>query len=89
MTVLKKKQQKAQKKCGVKRKFKFQNYKNCLEAAQTKNKINSLEKKIRFELKKLILKAQQRFESESVFTEEITRLFEVQMMIKEYNQLNI
>ena len=51
MTVLKKKQQKAQKKCGVKRKFKFQNYKNCLEAAQTKNKINSLEKKIRFELK--------------------------------------
>ena len=51
MTVLKKKQQKTQKKCGVKRKFKFQNYKNCLEAAQTKSKINSLEKKIKFELK--------------------------------------
>ena len=31
-------------KCIVKRKFKFENYKNCLEASQLKNKINHLEK---------------------------------------------
>ena len=32
------------KKCVIKRKLKFQNYKNCLEASQLKNKINYLEK---------------------------------------------
>ena len=32
------------KKCVIKRKFKFQNYKNCLEAAKLENKINCLKK---------------------------------------------
>ena len=31
-------------KCVVKRKLKFENYKNCLKASQLKNKINHLEK---------------------------------------------
>ena len=31
-------------KCVIERKLKFQNYNNCLEAAQTENKINDLEK---------------------------------------------
>ena len=30
--------------CVIKRKFKFENYKNCLEATQLENKINHLEK---------------------------------------------
>ena len=34
------------KKCVVKRKHKFQDYKNHLEAAQIENKINHLEKKM-------------------------------------------
>ena len=33
------------KKCVIKRKLKFENYKNCLEATQLENKINYLEKK--------------------------------------------
>ena len=33
------------KKCVLKRKPKFENYKNCLEATQLVNKINYLEKK--------------------------------------------
>ena len=32
-------------KCVIKRKLKFEDYKNCLEAAQIENKINHLEKK--------------------------------------------
>ena len=32
-------------KCDIKRKFKFENYKNYLEATQFDNKINYLEKK--------------------------------------------
>ena len=32
------------KKCIIKRKLKFQDYENCLEAAQIENKINHLEK---------------------------------------------
>ena len=32
------------KKCVIKRKLKFKNYKNCLEATQTENKISLLEK---------------------------------------------
>ena len=32
------------KKCVIKRKLKFEDYKNCLEAAQIENKINHLEK---------------------------------------------
>ena len=34
------KKQKAQKKCDIKRKLKFEDYKNYLEAAQIENKIN-------------------------------------------------
>ena len=34
------------KKCVIKRKLKFEDYKNCLEAAQFENKINHLEKDI-------------------------------------------
>ena len=34
---------KGKKKCAMKRKLKFENYKNCLEATQLENKINYLE----------------------------------------------
>ena len=43
MIVVKKKKQKV-KKCVIKRKLKFENYKNCLEATQLENKIKYLEK---------------------------------------------
>ena len=39
------KKAKGTKKCVIKRKLKFQDCKNCLEAAQTENKINHLAKK--------------------------------------------
>ena len=65
--------------CIIKRKLTFENYKNCLEAAQIENKINHLEKnKIDVDSpkefnknNKPILKTQQRFKSEwhNVFTE--------------------
>ena len=44
------------KKCGIKRKLKFENYKNCLEATQLENKTNHLEKNQieRDSLKKII-----------------------------------
>ena len=38
------KKAKGKKKCVMKRKLKFENYKNCLEATQLENKINYLEK---------------------------------------------
>ena len=38
------KKAKSTKKCVIKRKFKFGNYKNCLEATQLDNKIKYLEK---------------------------------------------
>ena len=38
------KKAKGTKKCFIKRRLKFQDYKNCLEAAQIENKINHLEK---------------------------------------------
>ena len=44
MTVVKIKNQKAQKSV-IKRKLKFENYKNCLEATQRDNKVNYIEKK--------------------------------------------
>ena len=44
MTVVKIKKQKAQKSV-IKRKLKFENYENCLEATQLENKINYPEKK--------------------------------------------
>ena len=34
--------------CLIKRKLEFENYKNCLETAQPENKINHLEKKMKF-----------------------------------------
>ena len=43
MTVVKIKKAKGTKKCVVKRKLKFESYKNCLEATQLENKINYLE----------------------------------------------
>ena len=82
------KKAKGTKKCVIKRRLKFEDYKNCLEAAQIEKKINHLEKnKIAKEsLKedhkefiknnKLILRTQQRFRSEkhNVFTEEINKI---------------
>ena len=72
------------KKCAINRKLKFEDYKNYLEAAQIKNKINHLEKhKINVDsLKKdhkeftkknkLILKTQQfRGKKHNVFAEEV------------------
>ena len=41
----KKSKWKGTKKCFIKRKLKFEDYKNCLEAAQIGNEINHLEKK--------------------------------------------
>ena len=40
------KKAKGTKKCVIKRKLKFENYKNCLEATQLDNKIKYLEKHI-------------------------------------------
>ena len=78
------KKAKRTKKCIIKRKFKFQDYKNGLETAQIENKINHLEKnkinadslKEFIKNNKLILKTQQRFKSErhNVFTEEINKI---------------
>ena len=45
MTVVQIKEQKAPKKCVIKRKHKFENNKNCLEATQLENRINYPEKK--------------------------------------------
>ena len=78
------KKAKSTKKCVTKRKLKFQDYKNCLEPAQSENKINHLEKtkidvdspKEFLKDNKVILKTQQRFKSErhNVFTEEINKI---------------
>ena len=75
---------KSTKTCVIKRKLKFHNYKNCLEAAKIENKISHLEKnkidvdslKEFIKDNKLILKAQQRVKSEkhNVFTEEINKI---------------
>ena len=37
---------KGTKRCAIKRNLKFEDYKNCLEAAQIENKINHIEKLI-------------------------------------------
>ena len=47
----------------IKRKCKFQDYKNCLEAAQMERKIKYLRKK-KIDVDRLILKTQQIFKSE-------------------------
>ena len=39
------KKEKCTKKCVIKRKIKFEDYKNCLKAAQIENKLNHLGKK--------------------------------------------
>ena len=68
-----------------KKKLKFQDYKNCLQAAQIKNKpfrkkkldVESLtENQTEFIKNKLILKTQQRCKSErhNAFTEEINKI---------------
>ena len=70
------------KKCVIKRKLKFENFKNCLETTQLENEINHLKKKNdidsffcykrkkEFMRNKLRLKTQQNFKSErhNVFT---------------------
>ena len=87
MTMMKIKKQKAQKSV-IKRKLKFENYKNCLEATQLENKVNHIEKnkiyidrikknhKEFIKKQKSILKTQQIFKSErhNVFTEEINKI---------------
>ena len=79
---------KGHKKCVIKGKPKFKDYKNCLKVAQIENKISQLKKiknhteSIRenhnefTENNKLILKTQQRFKSErhNVFTKEINKI---------------
>ena len=81
------KKAKGTKKCVIKRKLKFQDYKNFLEAAQIENKINHSEKNqtemdsLKEDKKEflkdnnLIVKTQQRFKSEShnVFTKKINK----------------
>ena len=82
------KKAKGTKKCVVKRKVKFENYKICLQATQFEKKINHLEKneidmdiikknnKKLIRNNKIILKTQQRFKSErlNVFTDEINKI---------------
>ena len=82
------KEGKEAKKCTMKKKLKFENYLNCLEATQLQNKINQLENsKIRKDSSKkdnkefirnntLMLKTRQRFKSErsNVFTEETDKI---------------
>ena len=71
-------------KCTIKRRIKFEDYKNCIEAGQIENKMNQLEKN-EIEVNgpdefiksnKLILKTQQRFNSEwyNVFTDKINNI---------------
>ena len=68
------KKAKGTKECVIKRKLKFEDYKNCLEATQLENKINQLENHKEFiKNSKLRLKSQQRFRSENynASTEEV------------------
>ena len=82
------KKAKSTKKCVMKRKLKFENYKNCLEATLFKTKINYLEKneinidslkknhKEFIKNNKSILKRQGRFKSErhNVFADEVYKI---------------
>ena len=56
--VLKSKKQKTQKKCVIKRKLKFRNYKNCLEATQLdkKNKLSRKKMNLTYIFLKKIIK---------------------------------
>ena len=80
------KKTKGTKKCRIKRKLKFEDYKHSLEETQLENKINQLEKKVGVDSlrknhkeciknNKLILKSQQRFRIEEhiIFTEEVKK----------------
>ena len=50
------KKAKGTKTCAIKRKFKFENYKSCLESTQLDNKINYFKKKLTLiVLKKIIM----------------------------------
>ena len=90
------------KKCVIKRKLKFKDYKNCLKASQIISKVNYLEKKKvdidclkedqrKFiEKNKLTLKTQKKnvkVKGIMFFLKKLIRLLWVRMMIKEYNQL--
>ena len=81
------KKRKTHKKCAIKEKLNFEDYKHCLEATQLENKINKLEKnkwmiivikKIKKNSKNnsLILKSKQifRYEKHNVFTEEVNKI---------------
>ena len=73
----------------INRKIKFENYKNCLEVTQCENKINYLEKKIDIDN---IKENHKKFvkNNKSILKlplKKLTRLFKVQTMIKECNQL--
>ena len=82
MLTVKMKKQKEQKICVIKGKIKYEDYKNCLEAAQIANKINHLEENkfdvdsLKEFIKTIILKTKQRFWSEkhNAFTEEINEI---------------
>ena len=51
---MKTKKKKAHQKCMIKRKLKFQDYKNCFEASQIENGINYLEKNKTDDIKEFI-----------------------------------
>ena len=81
------KKAKGRKKCVIKQKLKFEDYKHCLDATQTENKINQPEKnKVdldslrvnhkEFIKKKLTSKSQKRFrrKKHKVFTEEVGKI---------------
>ena len=86
--VMKIKRAKSTEKCVIKRRLKYENYKNYLEATKLENKIKNLDKeKINIDSleknhkefirnNKSILKTQQRFKREghNVFTEEINKI---------------
>ena len=91
--------------CVIKRKLKFENYKNCLclETTQLDNKMNYLEKikltqivfkknlKEFIKNNKSILKTQSRFKSEmhNVFTEEINKITLVSNDIKRMQKIDL
>ena len=95
------KKAKGTKKCVIKRKFTFENYKNCLEATQLENKISYLQKnqididsikkdhKELIKNHKLILQTQQGLKGgrHNVFTEEINKIALSSIVEKERKQL--
>ena len=88
------KKPKGRKMCAIKRKFKFKNYKICLEAInleKNKTDINTIIENYKEFIKnnKSISKSQQNFKSERIIflLEILTRLLQFRIMIKECNQL--